>query len=144
MASSVEVRLPYCQPQITQFATTLPAAALISRERGKIALYEAASGLLPESILLRPKQPFTLPIAAMLTAGSPLMEHARGLLEPAELRADGQLDPCAVGNLLQRQAERPNDKTALAVWSLLAYQHWRAYLARFSHQIKSSPTVGKG
>lgn len=124
MASSVEVRLPYCQRSVTALASRLPDTTRVGDGRGKRALYAAAGGLLPSSVLRRPKQPFTLPVTAMLTGGSPLMEHAREVLSPAELKRDGRLDATAVGRLLDRQAGRPDDVTSLAVWSLLVHQHW--------------------
>jgi asparagine synthase (glutamine-hydrolysing) len=62
MAHSVEVRLPFCQRPVSGLARSLPAAHRVDGPRGKLALYEAAAGLLPPSVIDRPKQPFTLPV----------------------------------------------------------------------------------
>lgn len=125
MAHSVEVRLPFCQPAVTSLALGLPAEHRVSGAEGKRALYAAAGGLLPDSVLRRPKQPFTLPITAMLRRGEALWDFARDVLAPSALRAGGQLEPAAVNRLIDHHAERPADATALAIWSLTVHQIWR-------------------
>lgn len=129
MAHSVEVRLPFCQRPVSGLARSLPAAHRVDGPRGKLALYEAAAGLLPPSVIDRPKQPFTLPVTAMLSPGSPLTAYARELLSPGRLRAAGLLDPAAVGVLFKAQRERPADGTALAIWALMVFELWREQFA---------------
>ncbi|MCL3992228.1 asparagine synthase (glutamine-hydrolyzing) [Streptomyces lavenduligriseus] len=124
MASSVEVRLPFCQPALVRYARSLPAALKVEGDQVKKVLYAAAGGLLPDSVLNRPKQPFTLPITAMLRDGQRLMEFARDMLAPARLRRHGRLDPDAVQALLRTQSTTPTDASALAVWSLLIHELW--------------------
>jgi asparagine synthase (glutamine-hydrolysing) len=129
MASSVEVRLPFCQPRIVGMARSLPDERLIDGTGVKRTLYDAAAGLVPDSVLRRAKQPFTLPITAMLVPGSPLWEMAGDLLAPASLRAGGQVDPAAVRRLFARQASAPDDTTALTLWALLVHEVWREQVA---------------
>ncbi|MFJ5552736.1 asparagine synthase (glutamine-hydrolyzing) [Streptomyces sp. NPDC093225] len=124
MAASVEVRLPFCQPSLVRYAKALPDELKVSGGRGKRTLYGAASGLLPDSVLSRPKQPFTLPVAAMLVPGTALYGYARDLLAPARLRRRGMLDPVAVDGLFAEQATRPSERAALALWSLLVHELW--------------------
>ncbi|WP_037887066.1 asparagine synthase (glutamine-hydrolyzing) [Streptomyces sp. NRRL S-87] len=124
MAASVEVRLPFCQPSLVRYAKALPDELKVSGGRGKRTLYGAASGLLPDAVLSRPKQPFTLPIAAMLVPGTALYGYARDLLAPARLRRRGMLDPAAVDGLFAEQATRPSERAALALWSLLVHELW--------------------
>ncbi|ASU81336.1 asparagine synthetase B [Actinopolyspora erythraea] len=124
MASSVEVRLPFCQPEVTRLARGLPQDLRIRGDEGKRVLYAAANGQLPDSVLNRSKQPFTLPITTMLTEGNELLEFARQTLSPGEIAGDGRLDPRAVTELIDRQAAQPSDETALAVWSLMIHQVW--------------------
>lgn len=124
MAHGVEARLPFCQPSLIQLARSLPKAHKVLGAHGKRVLYEAARPYLPASVLERPKQPFTLPITAMLREGQPLMSFAREVLAPSELRRSGLLDPRAVQSLLAEQTSRPSEEAALAVWSLLVYTLW--------------------
>ena len=126
MASSVEARLPFCQPSVVRFAATLPDQHRTVPGVGvKRALYEAADGLLPASVLNRPKQPFTLPITAMLAPGQRLWAMARDALSPQALRADGRLRPEVVSALFAEQEARPSDGTSLALWALMSHQLWR-------------------
>ncbi|WP_137994192.1 asparagine synthase (glutamine-hydrolyzing) [Streptomyces vilmorinianum] len=120
MAWAVEARLPFCQPGVVAHARSLPPAAL----RGKRALYEAGRELLPAAVLARPKQPFTLPIAAMLTPGSPLLDTVRDLLSPARLVLGGKVRADRVQKLLTRHLERPSHQDALALWALAVHELW--------------------
>ncbi|MEU7488335.1 asparagine synthase (glutamine-hydrolyzing) [Streptomyces sp. NPDC042319] len=120
MAWAVEARMPFCQPSVADYARSLPASA----RDGKRALYEAGRGLLPAAVLRRPKQPFTLPVAAMLTAGSPLLDTVGELLSPARLRRSGRLRPDRVQALLARQLATPSDSDALALWAIAVHELW--------------------
>lgn len=120
MASAVETRMPFCQPSTVALARSLPAGA----RTGKRALYAAGEGLLPRSVLDRPKQPFTLPLAAMMAEGGPLLGTVRELLSPARLARDGRLRPERVQSLLARQAAGPSDADALALWALAVHELW--------------------
>lgn len=124
MAHGVEARLPFCQRSVVRLARSLPEQHKVLGDQGKRVLYAAARPYLPASVLERPKQPFTLPITAMLHDGQPLMTFARDVLSTAQLRRDGLLDPRAVHRLLAEQASRPSEQAALAVWSLLIYTLW--------------------
>lgn len=124
MAASIETRLPFCQREIVALGRALPDRMRIEDGRVKKTLYAAARGLLPDSVLTRPKQPFTLPITAMLTPGAALWEYARDLLEPGRLAAGGRLDVRAVDALFAAQAHRPGDTTSLALWALLVHEVW--------------------
>lgn len=120
MAWAVETRMPFCQPGAVAMARSLTA----EERTGKRALYEAGSDLLPGTVLNRPKQPFSLPLAAMLTVGSPLMDTVQELLSPARLARDGRLRPDRVQSLLARQAARPSDSDALALWAIAVHELW--------------------
>jgi asparagine synthase (glutamine-hydrolysing) len=125
MASSVEARLPFCQRSVLSWGRALPDSRRIQGSSVKRALYGAAAGVVPESVLRRPKQPFTLPVAAMLRPAAPLWEYARDLLASDRLRTAGRLDPIVVDGLFRAQAERPDASTALTLWSLMTYESWR-------------------
>ncbi|MFI9027774.1 asparagine synthase (glutamine-hydrolyzing) [Streptomyces sp. NPDC053560] len=141
MSASVEVRLPFCQPSLLRYARTLPQALKVAGEQGKKVLYGAAAGRLPDSVLRRPKQPFTLPVTAMLRPGEALMEYARELLTGERLRRRGQLDPQRVAGLFKQQADTPNDTAALAIWSLLVHELW---LEQFCPAATGLPESGGG
>jgi asparagine synthase (glutamine-hydrolysing) len=125
MAHSVEVRLPYCQPSVIAAAAALPDESCIDETGVKRALHELAHGLVPNSVLERPKQPFTLPVIAMLAPGQPLWDLANDLLTTPRLRTAGQLDPAAVRRTLTRQATQPDNTAAATIWALMVHELWR-------------------
>lgn len=125
MASAVEARLPFCQPALTRLALGLPEDLRVRGDAGKIALNAASAGLLPEPVRHRPKQPFTLPVAAMVAEGTALFDYFREVLSTDEIAAAGQLQPRAVDRLLTGHAAAPTATTALAIWSLAIHQLWR-------------------
>ena len=129
MAHGVEVRPVFCQPRVVDFARSLAPHLRISGDEVKRVVYRAADGLLPASVLARPKQPFTLPIAAMLRPGEPLFTYAQEVLAPANLRTRALLAPAGVNRLLTDQSTRPSERTALALWSLLVFELWLHQLA---------------
>lgn len=125
MASSVETRLPFCQPHVIAAAAALPDEDCVNDAGVKQALYAAARDLVPDAVLNRPKQPFTLPITAMLAPGWPLWDLANDLLTAHRLRSAGQVEPARVRELLTTQAERPDDTAALTIWALAVHELWR-------------------
>ncbi|WP_329295864.1 asparagine synthase (glutamine-hydrolyzing) [Streptomyces sp. NBC_01455] len=137
MAGSVEARLPFCQPDVMAAGAQLSDEMRIRGGEVKRALYAAAAGLLPQSVLDRPKQPFTLPVTAMLAPGMPLWGYARDMLAPRRLAAAGQLEPSAVDALFSAQTERPDDTTALTLWALLMHEVWREQFQGGSRQFAS-------
>ncbi|QES07577.1 asparagine synthase (glutamine-hydrolyzing) [Streptomyces venezuelae] len=120
MAWAVEARMPFCQPAVVSHARSLPTGA----RTGKRALYEAGAELLPSAVLRRPKQPFTLPLAAMLAPGSPLLDTVRELLSPARLVLGGKVRADRVQKLLARHLERPSHHDAQALWALAVHELW--------------------
>lgn len=130
MASSVEARIPFAQRSVVALGRGLRDHQRIQGGQVKRTLYAAAAGLLPESVLSRPKQPFTLPVTAMLRPGTSLWEYARDMLAPARVAAAGQLDGRAVETLLACQAERPDDTAATALWALLVHEVWHEQFRR--------------
>jgi asparagine synthase (glutamine-hydrolysing) len=76
------------------------------------------------SILERKKQPFTLPVDAMMRSGLPLYKFAQEVLEPETLRKMNIFNPVSVDKLLAAQASAPSGRNAMAIWSLLIFQLW--------------------
>src|SRR5437868_181909 len=72
MAHSLEARVPFLDPVVTNFAFTLPASQRVRGLRKKVLLRKAVAPLLPERIVGGKKRGFSIPAAAWL----------RGELEP--------------------------------------------------------------
>jgi asparagine synthase (glutamine-hydrolysing) len=94
MASSVEARAPFLDPQLVEFAARLPLSLHWTDDGGKRILKRAFSGIVPEFVLSRPKQGFGAPVwrwlSSLRTIGElellrePIFEHLdRGALRGA-------------------------------------------------------------
>src|SRR5204862_8097001 len=69
MAASIESRVPFLDHELVEFAARLPDDWKLSGWTTKRVLREAMKGLLPESILSRPKMGFPVPFAGWTRDG---------------------------------------------------------------------------
>jgi asparagine synthase (glutamine-hydrolysing) len=121
MAASLEVRAPFLDHHLVEWASALPAEYSFHKGTTKRILKDAMRELLPDGIVDRPKKGFGIPLAAWLKG--PLRPMAEDLLAPDRLAAQGLLDPGAVGALLQAHvAGRADNRKQL--WPLLVLQLW--------------------
>src|SRR5207253_7402056 len=63
MAHGVEGRVPYLDPGVVEFAARLPPRWKMCGLNEKFLLKRLATGLIPESVRRRPKQPYRAPDA---------------------------------------------------------------------------------
>lgn len=124
MANSVEVRVPFCQSKIMEFAAMLPDDFLLDQNSVKKVLYQVAKPLLPVSIINRPKQPFTLPIVAMLRKGHMLFDALFDTLNSQEFKNRGIFDQNTVTSLIAKQEKSPSSENANMLWSIMMLEKW--------------------
>jgi len=62
MAHSLELRSPFLDHELVEFAATIPAAQKRRRSEGKRVLKRAFAETLPESVLQREKSGFSVPV----------------------------------------------------------------------------------
>ncbi len=128
MAHAVEMRVPFCQPRIMDFARQTPSEHRISEGKSKRVVYEAARGIIPQSILDRKKQPFTLPITAMIRADSKLFEFMQCVFSDRRFRERGFFDAAKVLGYCKLQAETPRDDVANMLWSVMSFELWHRHI----------------
>jgi len=121
MAASIESRVPFLDHHLVEFVATLPDAMKLSGWTTKRVLREAMKGLLPESILNRPKMGFPVPFGAW-TRGR-WNGVAREVLLDRRTRERGIVDPPAVDRLLRDHAAGKTDGWD-RIWSLLNLELW--------------------
>jgi asparagine synthase (glutamine-hydrolysing) len=128
MAASIESRVPFLDHHLVEFAATLPDEWKLSGWTTKRVLRESMKGLLPQSILDRPKVGFPVPFANW-TRGA-WNAVARDVLLDRRSRERGVIDPEAVDRLLRDHAA---GRTAGGdrIWSLLNLELWhRTFIDR--------------
>jgi asparagine synthase (glutamine-hydrolysing) len=121
MATSIESRVPFLDHHLVEFAATLPDEMKLSGWTTKRILREAMKGVLPESILNRPKMGFPVPFSAW-TRGR-WNTVARDVLLDRRTRERGIVDPPAVDRLLRDHAAGRTDGWD-RIWSLLNLELW--------------------
>ncbi|MCA1826081.1 MAG: asparagine synthase C-terminal domain-containing protein, partial [Myxococcales bacterium] len=119
MAASLELRAPFLDTAVVEFAARLPWRTKLSLTRTKVILKNAVRGVIPDQILRRPKKGFGIPVAAWLRG--PLREILEDSLAEKSLTF---FDPQAVRTLLQTHlAGRADLRKPL--WTLLMFQLWQ-------------------
>jgi asparagine synthase (glutamine-hydrolysing) len=121
MAHSLELRVPFLDPKVAEFAMALPTRMKVRGFAKKRLLRRALQPLLPKQVVHGRKQGFSIPIAAWLRG--PLEPWAREVLAPATLRRQGLLDPAAVTPLLDRHCSGREDLSR-QLWGLMALTLW--------------------
>src|SRR6185295_10715175 len=66
MANSLELRVPFLDHKLVEFAATLPANLKLKGSTGKYLLRQAMKDVLPKEILHRPKKGFPVPTESWL------------------------------------------------------------------------------
>jgi asparagine synthase (glutamine-hydrolysing) len=119
MAHSLEVRCPFLDTDVTEFAARIPRT-LLARFRGKYLLRRAVGDLVPPAIMRRTKRGFGLPLRRWMKddlaglVGDVLFDRTareRGLFEPTEVRR--------LVASMDRERDAPD-----RVWTLLVLELW--------------------
>ena len=121
MAHSLEVRVPFLDSVVTNFAFTLPAKHKIRGLSKKVLLRKAAQPLLPREVVHGRKRGFSIPAAAWLRGA--LLPFARETLSAGNLRSQGFFEPAPVSRLLDEHAAGAQDWSR-QLWGLLAFTLW--------------------
>lgn len=121
MAASLEVRAPFLDPEVVDFACRVPVSWKMPRLRMKALLKDAVRDLLPPEILRRGKRGFTVPVAQWLAG--PLRGLMEDLLSPSRLRTQGIFRPDGVARRIRDHVARKRDYRN-QLWALLMFQLW--------------------
>jgi asparagine synthase (glutamine-hydrolysing) len=121
MAHSLELRVPFLDQRVAEFAFSLPTRLKVRGLAKKRLLRQALAPLLPREVVHGRKQGFSIPIAAWLRG--PLEPFAREVLSAATLERQGCLDPATVAPLLDRHCAGREDLSR-QLWGLMAFTLW--------------------
>ena len=121
MAYGLEARSPLLDHELMQFAASIPAGLKVRGSEKKWILREALRGWLPDDILDRPKQGFTVPLSDWLR--NDLRSWSREILLDRETLSRGYFDGAAVRRLMDRH-DAGADDDAKRIWSLLMLELW--------------------
>jgi asparagine synthase (glutamine-hydrolysing) len=121
MAVSLEVRAPFLDPRVAEYAASLPLEYKLKGSKGKYILKKAVEDLLPRNILERPKKGFGIPIAEWLKGRlNPLLHD---LLASDRLKNQGLFNANFVQKLI-KEHETGAASHHKQLWTLLVFQLW--------------------
>lgn len=135
MAVSLEVRAPYLDLRVAEFAASLPSRYKLHGYTSKYILKRAAKGLVPPFVWRRGKKGFGVPFAQWLKAE--LRPMARDLLSAERLRRGGLFNPEYVARL-QDEHERGVANHRKLLWTLLSFELWRESFVETPKRIETS------
>src|SRR6266852_649005 len=121
MMASLEGRVPLLNNDFVTYATELPLRMKLRGLSSKFLLKRALRGLLPNSILNRPKKGFGIPVANWFRG--PLREQMLSVLSPERIARKGFFDAPAVAALVgdHLSGRRDNRKQ---LWTLFVFELW--------------------
>ncbi|HZT84189.1 MAG TPA: asparagine synthase (glutamine-hydrolyzing) [Gaiellaceae bacterium] len=121
MAHSLEARVPFLDPLVTNLAFALPTRLKVRGLAKKVLLRKAVAPLLPREVVHGRKRGFSIPAAAWLRGE--LERFARETLAPENLRRQGFFRPEPVGRLINEHVAGREDRSR-QLWGLLAFTLW--------------------
>jgi asparagine synthase (glutamine-hydrolysing) len=139
MANSLEVRAPFTDYRLLEFALRVPGNMKVRNMNTKWITREAMRGILPQEVIDKKKMGFNPPLPQWINGElKPVIEKFLGR---QALERRGIFRPEAVQQLIEdhRQSKRDN---ALKIWALLMIEVWqRMYLdGKSEGQIKEEIT----
>jgi asparagine synthase (glutamine-hydrolysing) len=120
MSSALELRAPFLDEGVMEFAKSLPLEERASSLTTKVFLKRFACRYLPKEIVYRRKRGLSVPVGRWLRG--PLREWAASAMTSGRLERVGISNASANG-LLNEHCERRADH-ARALWSLLMLNEW--------------------
>lgn len=123
MANSLEVRSPFLDHEVVDFAFSLPTSYKVDGKMKKKIVQDAFRNYLPEELYNRPKKGFEIPLLDWFR------QQLRSRIENEWLSEDfineqGLFDPQSIRQLKNKLfSNNPGDSHA-TIWALIVFQHW--------------------
>jgi asparagine synthase (glutamine-hydrolysing) len=119
MANSLELRVPFLDPEVFRVASTIPLEQKLTRETTKYALRQAMTQIVPTHVLNRRKLGFPVPIRHWLR--DEMHDWARNTIQQSQ--TDALLNKTAVLQLLEEHRSGLLDHSR-RLWALLVFMIW--------------------
>ncbi|AYK07231.1 asparagine synthase (glutamine-hydrolyzing) [Brevibacillus laterosporus] len=138
MANSLELRVPFIDPKVFEFAATIPTKYKIAEGTTKHVLREAMKDFLPPEIKTRPKLGFPVPTRHWLK--NEFYKWAKELI--FEAKVDHLINKAYVLYMLDEHKEGHGDYSR-KIWTILIFMLWHQIFIeqKYSFQPYVSPAV---
>lgn len=121
MASSLECRAPFLNPDIYAFAWSIGQDSRVRNRKMKWPLRQLLANYIPQSLIDRPKMGLGWPINEWLRG--PLKNWANDLLDPTVIKRQEIFDPNAISKLWSLHLKR-HANYGQKLWTILILQSW--------------------
>ncbi len=118
MANSLEVRAPLLDHRLAEWSATLDRNLKLHGTTGKYVLKRALEPFVPNDILYRPKQGFSMPLAIWFRG--PLRQKIRSAVNGPALAQTGFFDPQTLDRLVSDHEVGARDHSSI-LWLLLMF-----------------------
>ena len=126
MLSGFELRAPFLDQHVMEFAASLPPEARVSGLTTKVFLKRYALRYLPRDVVMRRKRGLSVPLAGWLRR-PPLLGWAESRLGSGRLEEAGVSSGAALGVLAEHRSGRADH--ARLLWTLLVLVEWLDWAA---------------
>jgi asparagine synthase (glutamine-hydrolysing) len=123
MANSLEVRTPFLDHRLVEWAAALPRELLVRGGQGKFILKRALTGIVGDDVLTRSKRGFSKPLADQFR-GRGTERLRQRLLGPIMLDS-GYFNPKGITQLIDEHGHSMRDNSS-PLWSLLVFEGFLA------------------
>ncbi len=121
MAHSVEVRSPFLDYRLVDFAATIPDRLKIRDGVVKSILKTAVKPILPPGITDRPKEGFVLPVFDWMTQS--LKGYSQEMTSPERLGRHGFFNQAEVEGVMRKYAAGDRSQAG-KIWNIMMFQVW--------------------
>ncbi|MGE5340357.1 MAG: asparagine synthase (glutamine-hydrolyzing) [Candidatus Omnitrophota bacterium] len=122
MAASLEARTPLLDVKMVEFAFSLPSRFKVNGKTGKWFFKKAMEGILPDEIIYRRKEGFSIPINAWLKTR--LKDFMLEYLSEKRIRESGYFHYPYIKTMIDEHLMSKHDHSH-RLWPLILFQLWR-------------------
>jgi len=122
MATSLESRVPLLDPKMVEFAFSLPPELKLKGKKTKYFLKEAMRGILPDDIIDRQKEGFSIPIKNWLKTD--LKDLMMEYLSEKRVKETGLFNFSEIDKMVKEHLNNRQNH-AHRLWTLILFNIWR-------------------
>ncbi len=121
MAASLEARAPFLDHKLVEFAARIPSNLKLHGKETKYILKRAASDMLPDDIIYRPKHGFGVPVGRWFRTD--LRDYMCEILLDSRSLSRGYFQEAALRHLLDEHVSGQRNH-GQRIWTLLTFEWW--------------------
>ncbi len=121
MGTSIELRVPFLDYRLVEFAASIPSKHKIKKGEGKYPLKKMMEGILPNDIIYRKKMGFPTPLKLMFQ--NELKEYARNLLLSDNTKLHQFFNVERIKQLIEEHNANKYDHHK-TLWQLVVLEEW--------------------